>query len=279
MAGGELVTKIAREKNLPILPVDSEHSAIFQCMQFPSTLWALRHPKVEGCPSRAGWSLRSNRPQRIILTASGGAFFGKTRAELEHATVKDALQHPVWDMGAKITVDSATMFNKGLEVIEAAWLFDLDVSKIDVLIHRQSIVHSLVEYCDGAVLAQLGLPSMCLPIQYALTYPNREASPSPRLDLAKLGTLTFEAPRHEDFPAINLCKMAWELGGTAPAALNGANEAANELFRAGKLRFLDIAHFVEQAMHTVPNSAADNLDNIFAADQAARQKVVCLSQP
>jgi len=259
VAGGGLVMGLAKQKGLPVLPVDSEHSAIFQCLQ--------------GSPG--------NVLHKIILTASGGACYGKTRAELEHVTAKDALRHPVWDMGAKITVDSATMFNKGLEVIEAAWLFGLPPERIEVLIHRQSIVHSLVEYNDGAVLAQLGLPDMRLPIQYALTYPARVPSPSKRLDLAQLGTLTFEEPDDATFPAINLCRQALRMGGLAPAALNGANEAANALFRQGKLRFLDIFKCVEEAMYAASRDEADSLENIFAADKEAREHVkkVLLSKP
>ena len=260
VAGGELVMRLAREKNLPILPLDSEHSAVFQCLQ----------------GSGAG------ELQRIILTASGGAFFGKTQEELACVSAEGALKHPVWRMGPKITVDSATMFNKGLEVIEAAWLFGLPAERVDVLVHRQGIVHSLVEYNDGAQLAQLGLPDMRLPIQYALTWPARLPSPTKRLDLAQLGTLTFERPDHALFPAVELCREAWRTGGLAPAALNGANEAANELFRQGKLRFLDIAHVVAEAMHKTCRgelSSPDDLDEIFAADKAARKKVVCLSRP
>lgn len=252
VAGGALVTKLAREKGLPILPVDSEHSAVFQCLQ--------------GGPRE---SLR-----RIILTASGGAFYGKSAAELEHVTAEDALRHPVWQMGAKITVDSATMFNKGLEVIEAAWLFDLPAEQIDVVVHRQSIVHSLVEYNDGAVLAQLGTPDMRLPIQYALTYPGRAASPAKKLDLTACGSLSF-AP-HDDaaFPAIALCREAHRRGGTAAAVLNGANEAANLLFRQGKLRFPEIARRVAGALDAVSCGSAESLEGIFAADQAAREFVI-----
>ena len=261
VAGGALVTKLAHEKSLPILPVDSEHSAVFQCLQ-----------------GGAGEALA-----RVILTASGGAFFGQTREALEDVTANDALKHPIWRMGAKITVDSATMFNKGLEVIEAAWLFDLPVEQIDVVVHRQGIVHSLAEYNDGAVLAQLGLPDMRLPIQYALTHPERLHMLTKRLNLAELGTLTFEAPDDAVFPAIELCKQAWRMGGLTCAALNGANEAANELFLQGRLRFLDIARCVEEAMYAAPSGAADHLEDIFAADEAARKHVkesgVLLSQP
>jgi len=249
VAGGSLVMALAKEKGLPILPVDSEHSAIFQCMQ------------------------DKNAPAKLILTASGGAFFGKLRSELASVSAKDALKHPTWNMGAKITVDSATLFNKGLEVIEAAWLFGVHVDNIDVVVHRQSIVHSLIEYNDGAVLAQLGAPDMQLPIQYALTYPVRLPMPAQRLNLTELGNLTFEAVDHATFPAIELCKAAWRKGGLACAALNGANEAANALFREGKLGFVDITPAVEQAMLAAPAGEPNNLDDVFAVDKMAREFV------
>ncbi|MCL2530631.1 MAG: 1-deoxy-D-xylulose-5-phosphate reductoisomerase [Oscillospiraceae bacterium] len=249
VAGGSLVMQLAHEKGLPILPVDSEHSAIFQCLQ------------------------DNNSPAKLILTASGGAFFGKTREQLAQVTAADALQHPTWNMGAKITVDSATLFNKGLEVIEAAWLFGMHVDDIDVVVHRQSIVHSLVEYNDGAVLAQLGAPDMQLPIQYALTYPARLPMPAQRLNLTETGTLTFEAVDHATFPAIELCKIAWRRGGLACAALNGANEQANALFRQGKLGFLDITPAVQQAMLAAPVGNPNSLDDVFAADKLAREHV------
>ena len=249
VAAGHLVMNLAKAKGLPILPVDSEHSAIFQCLQDKSA------------------------PAKLILTASGGAFFGKTREELSCVTASDALQHPTWNMGAKITVDSATLFNKGLEVIEAAWLFGVHVDDIDVVVHRQSIVHSLVEYNDGAVLAQLGAPDMQLPIQYALSYPARLPMPAQRLNLVELGTLSFEAVDHVAFPSIALCKQAWRRGGLACAALNGANEAANALFRQGKLGFLEITPLVEAAMLAAPAGEPCDLDDVFAADKAAREEV------
>ena len=255
VAGGELVMRLAQEQNRPILPVDSEHSAVFQCLQ------GLKDP---------------GEVSRIILTASGGAFYGKSRAELAHVTVEDALRHPTWSMGAKITVDSATMFNKGLEVIEAAHLFAMPPERIDVLVHRQSIVHSLVECVDGAVLAQLGTPDMRLPIQYALTHPARVEGASgqgERLNLAALGTLTFEPSDDAAFPAIALCRRAHTMGGLAGATLNAANEAANEQFRAGNISFFQIAELVEEALEHTPQGAADTLENIFAADQAAREFV------
>jgi len=249
VAGGALVTGLAREKGLPILPVDSEPSAIFQCLQ--------------GVPEGA---LR-----KILLTASGGAFFGKSKEELAHVTASDALRHPIWAMGEKITIDSATMMNKGLEVIEAACLFGLPAEQIDVLVHRQSIVHSLVELADGAVLAQLGEPDMCLPIQYALTYPQRLPSASAKLDLTACGPLTFEKPDDETFPAIRLCREAFRRGGLVPTALNGANEAANALFRQGKIAFPDIPRLVSAAMEAAPQGEADDLEKILSADRYARE--------
>ena len=249
VAGGALVTQLAQKQNLPILPVDSEHSAIFQCLR--------------GVPEGA---LR-----RIILTASGGAFYGKSKQELAHVTAGDALKHPTWAMGAKITVDSATMMNKGLEVIEAAWLFGLPVERIDVLVHRQSIVHSLIELADGAVLAQLGAPDMRLPIQYALTYPARLPSAPARLDLAACGALTFSEPDEEAFPAVQLCREAFQRGGLAPTMLNGANEAANALFREGKIGFPDIFRLVSAVMEAAPPGSADSLEKILSADSYARE--------
>ena len=250
VAGGALVMQLSKERNLPILPVDSEHSAVFQCLQ-------------GRCP-----------PQRIILTASGGAFYGKSREDLAHATAADALRHPTWSMGAKITVDSATMMNKGFEVLEAAWLFGVPPPRVEVLVHRQSVVHSLVEFADGAVLAQLGVPDMRLPIQYALTHPAREALPGGRLNLAALGTLTFEAADEEAFPAVALCRAAFDRGGLACAALNGANEAANALFREGKLAFLEITRLAREAVQRAPEGDAASLEEIFAADRAAREFIL-----
>jgi len=299
VAGGSLVMALAKAKGLPILPVDSEHSAIFQCLTPTDTAAQCHLPQGGGISQQHNFEQRLSIPDhakrdsrttlepppwgrcpagtvgvhKLILTASGGAFFGKTREQLSLVTAADALQHPTWNMGAKITVDSATLFNKGLEVIEAAWLFSVHVDDIDVVVHRQSIVHSLVEYNDGAVLAQLGAPDMQLPIQYALTYPARLPAPAQRLNLTELGKLTFEAVDHTTFPAIELCKTAFRRGGLACAALNGANEQANALFRQGKLRFLDITPAVEQAMLAAPAGDPRNLDDIFAADEAARDYV------
>ncbi len=249
VAGGKLVIGSAAEKGVPILPVDSEHSAIFQSMQ--------------GCRDK-------KQIKRLILTASGGPFFGKTRRELENVTPEQALRHPNWSMGAKITIDSATMMNKGLELIEAAWLFGVKAADIDILVHRQSIVHSLVEYIDNSVIAQLGVPDMRIPIQYALTYPDRAESPVSRLDLAKAATLTFEQPDYETFGCINLCRAAFEKGGLYPAAVNAANEKANELFRCGKIKFLDIERAVEAAFDCVENVSDYTLEQVFETDRAVR---------
>lgn len=251
VAGGKLVLEAAKNKGVEILPVDSEHSAIFQSMQ--------------GCAGK-------NQIKRLILTASGGPFFGKTRAELENVTVEQALKHPNWSMGAKITIDSATMMNKGLELIEAAWLFGVEARNIDILVHRQSIVHSLVEYVDNSVIAQLGVPDMRIPIQYALTYPDRFESPVKQLDLAAAATLTFEKPDYETFSCINLCRRAFEKGGLYPAAVNAANEKANELFRNGKIGFLDIARAVEAALENAPQMEDYTLSQVFETDSLMREQ-------
>ncbi len=251
VTGGEIVKRKAKEKGVAILPVDSEHSAIFQSLQ--------------GAPSG---SLK-----KILLTASGGPFFGKTRKELENVTVKEALNHPNWSMGAKITIDSATLMNKGLEVIEAVHLFDISANNIEVLVHRQSIIHSGVELSDGAVIAQLGTPDMRLPIQYALTYPERSDYAFERLDLFKVGTLTFEKPDTETFRCLPLCIKAINEGGIAPTVVNGANEEAVRLFLEGKIKFLQIAELVEKALNSVDNKKEFTLEDIFEADRYARQIV------
>ena len=250
VAGGKIVMDSAAEKGVSILPVDSEHSAIFQSLQ--------------GCQGK-------NQIKRLILTASGGPFFGKSREELSKVTLEQALKHPNWSMGAKITIDSATMMNKGLELIEAAWLFGMKASDIDILVHRQSIIHSLVEYVDNSVIAQLGVPDMRIPIQYALTYPDRFESPVKQLDLAEAATLTFEKPDYETFACINLCRKAFEKGGLFPAAVNAANEKANELFREGKIGFLDIPKAVEAAFDCVKAVADYTLEDVFETDNAVRK--------
>lgn len=249
VAGGKIVMDSAEAKGVSILPVDSEHSAIFQSLQ--------------------GYRGK-NQIKRLILTASGGPFFGKTRAELEKVTLAQALKHPNWSMGAKITIDSATMMNKGLELIEAAWLFGIKAENIDILVHRQSIVHSLVEYVDNSVIAQLGVPDMRIPIQYALTYPDRYQSPVKQLDLAEAATLTFERPDYETFSCINLCRRAFEKGGLYPAAVNAANEKANELFREGRIGFLDIPKAVEAAFDLVAPVYDYTLEDVFETDKSVR---------
>ncbi len=251
VTGGDIVKAKAKEKGVAILPVDSEHSAIFQSLQ--------------GAPKGS--------IKRILLTASGGPFFGKTRNELENVTVKEALNHPNWSMGAKITIDSATLMNKGLEVIEAVHLFDISADNIEVLVHRQSIIHSGVELSDGAVIAQLGTPDMRLPIQYALTYPERSDYAFERLDLFKVGTLTFEKPDTETFKCLPLCIKAINEGGIAPTVVNGANEEAVRLFLEGKIKFLQIAELVEKALVSVQNKKEFTLDDIFYADTLAREIV------
>lgn len=251
VAGGAMVVEEARRRGVKILPVDSEHSAIFQCLQ--------------GCPGR-------DALEKLILTASGGPFFGKSREELETVTREQALRHPNWDMGAKITIDSATMMNKGLEVIEASWLFELPEDRIDVVVHRESIIHSMVQYKDNAVIAQLGVPDMAVPIQYALTYPRRLPSPAGELNLWELQKLTFYPPDGNAFPCLELCREALRRGGLVPAAANGANEQAVALFLQGKIGFLDIPRLVAKAMDQ-QTAGEVTLENILAADRAARDFV------
>ncbi len=252
VAGGEIVMSRAKANGVDILPVDSEHSAIFQ--------------SLVGCKDRG-------QVKRLILTASGGPFFGKTRDRLKGVTAAMALKHPNWSMGAKITIDSATMMNKGLELIEAAWLFDMKASDIDIVVHRQSVVHSLVEYCDNSVIAQLGVPDMRIPIQYALTYPDRFESHVRELDLTEFHTLTFEKPDYNTFSCINLCRRALDMGGLMPAVANAANEKANELFRAGKIGFLDIADSVEAALDDFEDRKGYSLEEIFDVDTCVRRYV------
>ena len=248
VAGGGLVMEAAGRKGVPVLPVDSEHSAIFQC-------------------------LRGNtrgQVRQLLLTASGGPFFGRSREELVHVRPKDALAHPNWTMGAKVTIDSATMMNKGLEVMEASWLFGIGPEDIQVVVHRESIVHSMVRYADNAVIAQLGVPDMCLPIQYALTYPDRLPSPSAELDLFALQKLTFYPPDLEAFPCLGIAVEALKRGGLAPAAVNGANEAAVAAFLREEIGFLDIPALVAEAGARQPDAPADSLEAVLEADRAAR---------
>lgn len=261
VAGGELVMRAAAEHRVRILPVDSEHSAIFQCLQATASgPWAPPQP------------LAGKGVNRLILTASGGPFFGRSREELRTVTVEQALAHPNWSMGPKITVDSATMMNKGLELIEAKWLFAMAPENIDIVIHRESVVHSLVEYADGSVLAQLGVPDMRIPIQYALTWPHRVPSPVPRLQLAEVANLSFFAPDETAFPMISYCRRALEQGGAYPAAVNAANEEANAGFRAGKIGFLQMAELAAAVLEQrLP--PAETVDDILAIDAECRRRV------
>ncbi len=261
VAGGEIVMHVAREHGVRILPVDSEHSAIFQCLQATASgPWAP--------PMR----IADMGVSRLILTASGGPFFGKTKKELEAVTLADALKHPNWSMGQKITIDSATMMNKGLELIEARWLFDVPQENIDIVVHRESVIHSLVEYNDNSVLAQLGVPDMRIPIQYALTWPERVPSPVPKLDLASFAKLTFYQPDDEAFPMIGYCRRALAQGGAYPAAVNAANEEANAAFRAGKIGFLQIGDAVADVLsRTLPT--VTTVDDILAVDEMCRRRV------
>ncbi len=253
VCAGELVMQTAEAYGGEILPVDSEHSALFQCLQ--------------GNRDRG-------EVKRLILTASGGPFFGKERKELARVTLQDALRHPNWAMGAKITVDSATMMNKGLEVIEAMRLYGMPLEKISVVIHRESIIHSLVEYCDNAVLAQLGTPDMRLPIQYALTWPHRVPGSAEPLDLLSCPSLTFAPPDPENFPCLALAMEAAGAGGTATAILNGANEAAVSLFLRGEIAFLEIFTRVERACRMIPATPCRSLEDALEADAAARRAVL-----
>ncbi len=253
VCAGELVMAAAATYGAQIIPVDSEHSAIFQCLM--------------GCEDSA-------EIRRLLLTCSGGPFYGRGREELERVTKDDALRHPNWKMGRKITIDCATLMNKGLEIIEAMRLYSLPLSQVDVLIHRQSIVHSLVEFRDGAVMAQLGVPDMRVPIRLALTYPHRVENPAAPLDLLRCGPLTFDAPDMEAFPCLALAREAASRGGNLCAILNGANEAAVALYLEDAIRFYDIPRLVRAAMQTVPYSATPDLDEILRSDQAARQAVM-----
>lgn len=252
VAGGHLVLDAAKKAEKAILPVDSEHSAIFQCLQ--------------GMPSNKAL-------KKIILTASGGPFFGKTREEMKNVTAADALKHPNWDMGAKITIDSASMFNKGLELIEAHFLFGVAPENIDILVHRESIIHSMVMYDDNSVIAQLGLPDMRIPIQYALTYPERFPSPVGELDLSELSALTFYKPDYEAFDCLGICREAITRGGLYPAAVNSANEEANRLFREGKISFLELGELIRTAFSVTPDKKDFTLDDVIETDKAARKAV------
>lgn len=251
VAGGALVMEAAKQNGVDILPVDSEHSAIFQCLQ----------------------GNNKGELRRILLTASGGPFFGRAREELENVTPEQALAHPNWSMGAKVSIDSATMMNKGLEVMEARWLFDVLPDKIQVVVHRESIVHSMVEYDDRSVIAQLGVPDMCLPIQYALTYPERLPSPVGELDLFAVQSLSFYPPDLNAFPCLDIAIRALKRGGLAPVAVNGANEEAVSAFLHGRLGFMQIPELCARAMERQPDQPADSVEDVLEADIAAREFV------
>ncbi len=250
VTGGKLVMDAVKKHNVQLLPVDSEHSAIFQCMQ-----------------GRA-----NNNINKIILTASGGPFFNKKYDELEKVTVKEALNHPNWSMGAKITVDSATLMNKGLELIEAVWLFDKAPEDIEIVVHRESIIHSLIEYDDFSVMAQLGVPDMKIPIQYALTYPERTACEVQRLSLSAVKSLSFYEPDEDTFKCLSACKAAISKGGLYPTYANGANEKAVELFLDSKIGFNDIGRIVFAAVEEIKDNRAEyTIEDIYAADAVARE--------
>jgi 1-deoxy-D-xylulose-5-phosphate reductoisomerase len=248
---GRLMTRAARERGVALLPVDSEHSAVFQCLQ--------GHNRGD--------------VHRILLTASGGPFRETPKSALSTVTVEDALKHPTWKMGAKITIDSATLMNKGLEIIEARWLFDVRPDQVQVVVHPQSIVHSMVEYIDGSVLAQLGVADMGVPILYALSYPERRPTPAARLDFARVGALTFFTPDTDKFRCLVLARQALEVGGTAPVILNAANEVAVQAFLDRRLGFVAIAETIERALNAYPHRPLESIEECVAVDAEARRSV------
>lgn len=252
VAGGALVMPLAAEKGVKIYPVDSEHSAIFQCLQ----------------------GNKRSQLKSIILTASGGPFFGKTRSELENVSVSDALKHPNWSMGNKITIDSATLMNKGLEFIEAKWLFDLTPDQINIVVHRESVIHSAVEYNDNSVIAQLGVPDMKIPIQYALLYPERVECDVKRLSLIDYGKLTFAEPDYDTFECLSACIKACGMGGTACALANGVNEEAVRLFLEGRISFTRIGELVSGVIGDIQSSEINSAEDILSADRTAREYVL-----
>ena len=255
VTGGKIVTTLAKENDVNLLPVDSEHSAIFQCLQDKKSALSL---------------------DKIFLTASGGPFFGMSRDQLKDVKVADALNHPNWNMGNKITIDSATLMNKGLELIEAMWLFGLPPEKIEISVHRQSIVHSGVFFTDGALVAQLGVPDMKLPIQYAFTYPYRKTAHSDELTIEKMSKLTFERADEDTFLCLKAAKLAASMGGLAPTYLNAANEIAVSLYLKNKIGFLDIGEIAMNSIKEINNKIDYTLEDIFEADQTARQKVLSM---
>ena len=252
VTAGRLFMEKVKEKNVRLLPVDSEHSAIFQCL-------------LANCNSNV---------RRILLTASGGPFFGKTKKELENVTLEDALKHPTWAMGAKITIDSATLMNKGLEVLEAKWLFDVDIENIEVVVHRESIIHSAVEFEDRSVIAQMSNPSMKHPIQFAFTYPERLCSLDEPLDLKKLTKLTFYEPDTEAFPLLFLATKAGKQGGIMPTVLNAANENAVDAFLKGKIRFSEISSYVEKTLSRYKNIENPTLSDIISVNKSVREEIL-----
>jgi 1-deoxy-D-xylulose-5-phosphate reductoisomerase len=272
---GEIVMREALDNRVHVLPVDSEHNAIFQCLEGKrSTLNAQRlTSKSEGLALDVGrWTLDVSDVRRIILTASGGPFRETSRKDFDSITPEQALKHPTWNMGPKITIDSATLFNKGLEMIEAHWLFGVEMKRVEVVIHPQSIVHSMVEFADGSTLAQLSYSNMRFPIQYAVTWPDRVPNTLPPLDFSKLSRLEFFTPRYDDFPALNLARRAGETGGTLPAVMNAANEIAVAAFLNRQVRFPDIWRIVEEVMNRHTPVAHSDLDAILQADQWARNE-------
>ena len=264
---GEIVMREARENSVHVLPVDSEHNAIFQCLESGRGLSAPKDRGPEAAPT-----FQSSDIRRIILTASGGPFRETPRKDFDSITPEQALKHPTWNMGPKITIDSATLFNKGLEMIEAHWLFGVEMDRVEVVIHPQSIVHSMVEFADGSTLAQLSYSNMRFPIQYAVTWPDRVPNTLPPLDFSKLSKLEFFTPRYDDFPAMNLARRAGETGGTLPAVMNAANEIAVAAFLNRQVRFPDIWRIVEEVMNRHAPVAHPGLDAILQADQWARNE-------
>ncbi|NLE23843.1 MAG: 1-deoxy-D-xylulose-5-phosphate reductoisomerase, partial [Clostridiaceae bacterium] len=249
VTAGSIITELIREKGVKLFPVDSEHSAIFQCL--------------------AG--NRDRDVEKIILTASGGPFRGYSKKQLEEVTVEQALKHPNWSMGSKITIDSATMMNKGLEIIEAMWLFNIPVSEIEIVVHPESIIHSMVAFKDGSIMAQMGAPDMRIPIQLALTWPERKENPFGRIVFKKLNTLSFSQPDYETFKALKLAYEAAEIGGTLPCAMNAANEVAVELFLKGKIAFLQIAELISLVMSSHIVNTKPVLDDIIETDRKSRE--------
>ncbi|PYL04727.1 MAG: 1-deoxy-D-xylulose-5-phosphate reductoisomerase [Verrucomicrobia bacterium] len=272
---GEIVMREARDNDVNVLPVDSEHNAIFQCLEGKRSTLNVQRPTSNAGTSTLDvgrWTLDVSAVRRIILTASGGPFRETPRKDFDSITPEQALKHPTWNMGPKITIDSATLFNKGLEMIEAHWLFGVEMDRVEVVIHPQSIVHSMVEFADGSTLAQLSHSNMRFPIQYAVTWPDRVPNTLPPLDFSKLSKLEFFTPRYDDFPALNLARRAGKTGGTLPAVMNAANEIAVAAFLNRQVRFPDIWRIVEEVMNRHTPVAHSDLDAILQADQWARNE-------